>query len=132
MRTIDPVFIGSTPAPVSGNPSYRLRRPSCRRRGALRNVGAATVGPAVPLTVSFSLCPPSRRNNYLYVCPECHLGAHRHIRAQTHTQRYSTNIQTSLHIKSVFTLIRLSISFSLAIFFSMSRLFVINTLTRIC
>lgn len=60
-------FVSSTPAPVSSNPSYHLRRPSCRRRGALRNVGAATVGPAVPLTVSFSLCPPSRRNDYLYV-----------------------------------------------------------------
>lgn len=36
------------------------RGPSCRRHGALRNVGVVTVGPAVPLTIPFSLCPPSR------------------------------------------------------------------------
>lgn len=49
------------------------RRPSCRRHGALRNVGVATVGPAVPLTIPFSLCPPSReRCSYVSgVSPWC-------------------------------------------------------------
>lgn len=70
LRTIDPGS-SSTPALVSGNPSYCPRGPSCRRRGALRNVGA-TVGPAVPLTIPFSLCPPSRRA--VRTCPGCHLG----------------------------------------------------------
>ncbi|XP_026826747.1 uncharacterized protein LOC113562237 isoform X2 [Ooceraea biroi] len=60
---------GSTRAPASGNPSYHPRKPSCRRRGVLRNVGAATVGPAVPLTIPFSLCPPFRRERYSIVTP---------------------------------------------------------------
>jgi len=85
---------GSTRAPASGKPSYRPRGPSCRRRGVLRNVGAATVGPAVPLTIPFSLCPPFRRERCSYVSAGCHLVAHIHAyirtraRAHTHTHTY--------------------------------------------
>lgn len=51
-------------------------------------------------------------------CPECHLGAHRHIHAQTHIQRY-TNVQTSLLIRSISIFICVFLSFSLAIFLSL-------------